>query len=151
MMSKYSIDFLHIWPGTQGTRSRTKDFRSRLELQRSVVETAVFAQWLHSSRDVSNLHYARWKGGKGEVDMVSPRSWCVEIKWSDRFFDNPSELKSLDEFLQKSKHSEVPSVTTRTKRGSKRLASGNSVEFLESAIYCYTVGHNLISGREKLR
>ena len=51
----------------------------------SLVETAVFAQWFHSSF-VQQLYYARWKDG--EVDIVGLSSdfkpkWAVEVKWSD--------------------------------------------------------------------
>lgn len=36
----------------------------------NIVETAIYAQWMH--RENTRLHYARWKMGRneGEVDMV---------------------------------------------------------------------------------
>ena len=66
-----------------------------------MVETAVFAQWMHNEN--ISLRYARWKlgGAEGEVDMVSIDSlkqkakWCLEIKWSNRYIQKPHELKSL--------------------------------------------------------
>lgn len=69
----------------------------------SMVETAVFSQWLH--RDWVQAYYARWSTNKGgEVDLIfldrylKPAS-AVEIKWSDRFFERPEELVSLYKFV----------------------------------------------------
>ncbi len=54
-----------------------------------LVETAVYAQYLH--REHEFLRYANWKIGKeeGEVDLIQVSrnfqevQWAVEIKWSD--------------------------------------------------------------------
>ncbi|MCL7489460.1 MAG: ATP-binding protein [Desulfobulbaceae bacterium] len=61
----------------------------------SLAETAVFSQWLHSE---GPLHYARWK--EGEIDIVNIDSeqnanWMVEVKWSDRFYSRPKDLKNV--------------------------------------------------------
>ena len=71
------------------------------EMLGSMVETAIFAQWLQ--RDYANIYYANWKDGRklGEVDMVGidiahqKPNWCVEIKWSDRYVNKVSELKKI--------------------------------------------------------
>src|SRR5690606_19751493 len=72
----------------------------------NMVETVVLSQWLH--REQLDLTYARWKEGRkeGEVDLVlvdgktfKPK-WGMEIKWSNRYFDKPHELKSLMEFCK---------------------------------------------------
>ena len=67
----------------------------------NMVETAVLSQWMH--RENLDLTYARWKDGRneGEVDLVLVDNkkfkpvWGVEIKWSNRYFEKPQELKSL--------------------------------------------------------
>ena len=62
-----------------------------------MVETTVFAQWM--PRLSANISYANWKNGRkdqGEVDIVGINpaklkpEWAVEIKWTDRFYDNPA-------------------------------------------------------------
>lgn len=67
----------------------------------NMVETAVLSQWMH--REKLDLTYARWKEGRfeGEVDLVLVDDkkykpvWGVEVKWSNRYFEKPNELKSL--------------------------------------------------------
>lgn len=114
----------------------------------NIVETAVVSQWLHSE-DFNKLFYARWKSG--EVDLVSigereEEKWCVEIKWSDRFFDRPEELKSLLQFAQRHRIKDVL-TTTIDKRGI-RIIGGINVEFIEASVYCYTVGRNNTEGKK---
>jgi len=109
-----------------------------------LTETAVFSQWFHDGNVTSKLHYARWNGG--EVDIISPDAfWIIEVKWSDRFFENPNELKSLLEFVKdkpKFKEREIL-VTTKTARGSKTVGDVTFI-FRPSSEYCYTVGKNLV-------
>ena len=111
-----------------------------------LVETGVFAQWFHSVH--SQLYYARWGGGGGEVDLVhlsrgsqSPQ-WAMEVKWSDRCVTDKSELKSLQRFL--AAHPACrPYVSTRTAHTTLDLA-GSEVSLIPSAAYCYYVGWNII-------
>ncbi|WP_313465692.1 ATP-binding protein [Stenotrophomonas sp.] len=113
-----------------------------------LVETAIYSQWQHSGR--TTLYYARW--GTGEVDIVSltgsgqQAQWAVEVKWSDRPFTNPSELKSCIEFLNKNKNinSNDMLITSRTKTGFLE-AGGYSFRFVPAAEYAYTLGMNLLS------
>lgn len=111
-----------------------------------LVETAVFSQWLHNDSYIESLHYARWK--KGEVDLVSldarqkPR-FAVEVKWSDRPWDDPREVKGLVEFARLHKLGRMPLVTTRTARGVKTV-DGVDVEFAPTSVHCYTVGRNTL-------
>jgi predicted AAA+ superfamily ATPase len=118
------------------------------EAMGALAETAVFAQWFHSHKNLS-LRYARWDGG--EVDIVyldpglqKPR-WLVEVKWSDAFFDRPSRLSSTLEFViaHEDTLSSIPTITTKTKAGIRKL-SGRDVEFIPAALYCYAVGRNII-------
>ena len=105
-----------------------------------IAETAVFAQWFHADL---NLHYARWRNG--EVDIVcldgqqSPH-WCVEVKWSDRHFQNPGLLKGLREFSLRHPRA-ILLATTRTEMGQRKPWYGSSVDFSPTSFYCYVVGH----------
>lgn len=115
-----------------------------------LVETAVFSQWLHNASFVDSLYYARWKSG--EVDLVSldpqqrPR-FAVEVKWSDRPFDDPKQIKGLLDFAKKHALNRAPLVTTRTKSGIKEMM-GVTVEFTPSSLHCYTVAKNTLERRK---
>ncbi|SFI58330.1 hypothetical protein SAMN05428978_101833 [Nitrosomonas sp. Nm34] len=106
-----------------------------------LVETAVFSQWLHNVTFVDSLYYARWK--RGEVDLVSldaqqrPR-FAVEVKWSDRPFEDPQQFKGLLEFSKKNPLTRIPLVTTYSMVGIKLMA-GIEVEFALSSLHCYAV------------
>jgi uncharacterized protein len=114
-----------------------------------VVETAVFAQWFHALN--ADLHYARWKDG--EVDIVQlgqrmkPR-WAVEVKWSDRYEENPADLTSLAEFCNKHPHCAC-AVTTRTKQSTKKMF-GVELDFIPASIYCYLLGYNIVKGKHRV-
>lgn len=113
-----------------------------------MVETAVYAQWF--PRQSTELRYANWRQGRqqGEVDLVGldisrqKPYWAVEIKWSDLFFKNPGDLKSLNYFLDSNKLTESL-VTTINEIGWKEM-NGKSLFFLPVACYAYTVGENTI-------
>jgi hypothetical protein len=96
-------------------------------------------------------YYARWKDG--EVDIVSVEgdhkaAWAVEVKWSDRSFDNPSSLRSLIAFCHQNDLKNV-TVTTKTKSGIKHEA-GIVMTFVPSSVYCYTVGRNVMTRPVKI-
>lgn len=113
-----------------------------------LAETAIFAQWFHSSG--SKLHYARWKDG-GEVDMVmlSPRTqkaiWAIEIKWSDRYCEHPGELESLIDYCVENELGEAL-VTSKTRIVSCTI-KGVLLKFTPVSLYCYTVGYNIIHNK----
>jgi predicted AAA+ superfamily ATPase len=104
-----------------------------------LVETAVFAQYLH--REHNFLRYANWKinDNEGEVDLIqlSPNFqkayWALEVKWSD----SPKSGK-LRYFMGKNKI-EKGVITSRTvfKDESDLLVVPNS-------IYAYVVGKNAL-------
>ena len=73
-------------------------------------------------------------------DNEESRDVVSEVKWSDRYFDKPAELKSLLYFMENN-HMERALVTSLTKRGVKQLRTVR-LEFIPSAIYAYTVGYN---------
>ncbi|WP_346238271.1 ATP-binding protein [Niabella insulamsoli] len=110
----------------------------------NMVETAVLSQWMH--RDNLDLTYARWKEGRneGEVDLVlvddkkfKPQ-WGVEIKWSNRYFEKPQELKSLLRFCTENKFSSA--LTTSIDAQGYQNVGGIQLTFLPSSIYTYNIG-----------
>ena len=110
-------------------------------------ETAIYSQWFHSNYP---LHYSRWKNG--EVDIVGlgneqKVSWAIEVKWTDRYFKKPTELKSLVKFCHVNNLDDVI-VTTLTKTGNVKVENIN-IEFIPTSIYCYTVGYNIIKGKKE--
>ncbi|MEE9294437.1 MAG: DUF4143 domain-containing protein, partial [Phycisphaerae bacterium] len=117
------------------------------EAMGALAETAVLAQWFHESS--ASIHYARWQ--KGEVDIVWLRKnkpkWAVEVKWSDRYYEKPAELKSLIAFCHANQIYN-PAVTTRTKQG-ELTVQNVCMHFVPASLYCYTVGYNLIRSRKK--
>lgn len=110
----------------------------------NMVETAVLSQWMH--RKKLDLKYARWKEGRneGEVDLVLIDDkkfkplWGVEIKWSNRYFEKPKELKSLISFC-KSNNFKNALVTSIDQSGEKQI--GNLIfSFLPASVYSYNIG-----------
>ena len=106
----------------------------------NLVETAIFSQWMHI--DWFEPYYARWKNG--EVDMVGLNNlnlkpnWALEIKWSNRYFDQPKELKSLYKFCLENKLNN-PIVTTIDKEGTKKHKE-LSIQYLPASAYAYSIG-----------
>ena len=114
-----------------------------------MVETAVYSQWF--PRQGVELRYANWRQGKqqGEVDIVGLNIakqkpyWAVEIKWSNQFYNNPGDLKSLSYFMEKNDLNSAV-VTSITGEGTKEL-NGLVLHFIPVACYAYTVGENTIN------
>ena len=112
----------------------------------ALVETAIISQWFHYEK-ISSVHYARWKDGEVDivvldgVTLVSAR----EVKWSDRFYNSPGELKSLLVFAEKNKLSKA-SVTTRTIFGKKQV-NGVHLNFVASAFHCYVLGKIVLESK----
>lgn len=69
-------------------------------------------------------------------------TWALEIKWSNRFFDKPSELKSLQQFCEKN-NLKSALVTTVDKEGNIRYKDIDYT-FLPAAMYAYVVGLNTL-------
>jgi hypothetical protein len=111
----------------------------------NMVETALLSQWMH--REKLDLTYARWKDGRteGEVDLVLVDDkkykpvWGVEIKWSNRYFEKPKELKSLIQFC-KANMFEKALVTSINQTGEKKIEN-ILLSFLPASIYCYNIGN----------
>ena len=120
----------------------------------SMVETAIFAQWIQGGK--SDFYYANWVKGreKGEVDIVwvdqaTQKAFSLaEIKWTDRYVENPTELKSLYRFLENNRDIRKIIVTTKTKLGVYNLPNGN-ILFVPSAIYAYWISAFLFKNKKR--
>ncbi len=110
----------------------------------NMVETAIYSQWFH--RFWQTPYYSRWKNG--EVDIVGLRkdnlkpAWAVEIKWSNRFFNNPNELKGLNSFSNKNKLSRV--IITTIDITSEKKINNITYDYIPSSLYCYTIGRRTL-------
>ena len=110
----------------------------------NMVETAILSQWMH--REQLDLTYARWKEGRkeGEVDLVlvDDKSykpiWGVEIKWSNRYYDKPQELKSLISFCNENSFSSA--VTTSIDKLGLKEIENLKFTILPASIYAYNIG-----------
>lgn len=110
----------------------------------NMVETAILSQWMH--REQLDLTYARWKEGRkeGEVDLVlvDDKSykpvWGVEIKWSNRYYNKPQELKSLISFCKENKF-ESAVATSIDQLGMKEIED-LKLTFIPASIYAYNIG-----------
>ncbi len=117
------------------------------ELLGHMVETAIFAQWMH--RDWFTPFYARWQNG--EVDMIGldpaklKPEWALEIKWSNASYDNPGDLKSLIHFCGKNRLDSAM-VTTIDKEGQKKVGD-ITIHFVPAAVYAYQVGNNTLDAK----
>jgi predicted AAA+ superfamily ATPase len=114
----------------------------------NMVETAIFSQWIH--REWFTPYYARWKNG--EVDMVGldqknlKPQWALEIKWSNRFFNKPHELKSIINYCKKNRLTSAL-VTTIDKEG-KFIVDDITLYFVPASIYAYVVGNNTLQQKQ---
>jgi predicted AAA+ superfamily ATPase len=114
----------------------------------NMVETAILSQWMH--RENLDLTYARWKDGRneGEVDLVLVDDkkfkpvWGVEIKWSNRYFSKPNELKSLIQFCKINQFDNAL-VTSIDKIGMKET-NALKITFVPASIYAYNIGDNTL-------
>lgn len=104
-----------------------------------LVETAVFAQYLH--RDHQYLRYANWKknGKEGEVDLVQlsrnfeSADWAVEVKWSDSF-----KVDKLKYFMGNNGIKKGV-ITSKTK-----FLDGDDLLIVPSSVFSYIIGKNAL-------
>jgi len=123
------------------------------DLMGNMVETAIYSQWMH--REWFKPWYARWTQGRlhGEVDMVGldekkfKPNWALEIKWSNRYFERPNELKSILWFCNKN-NLDTALITTIDKEGIIDY-EGIKLVFVPAAIYAYVIGRNTIEQKRK--
>ncbi len=123
-----------------------------------LVETAVFSHLFHLIKKPEALYYARWNSK--EVDLVLPDETgtkvesAIEIKWSDKPYDNLSEIEGLLDFAQKHDiGNENGGITclTKSKFGHKSVRN-RLVMFLPTSLFCFEWGKVLNSNdfRESL-
>jgi hypothetical protein len=73
--------------------------------------------------------------------------WAIEIKWSNRYFEEMGELKSLMQFCENNKLKSAL-VTTIDKEGIKEY-KGVKLTFVPAALYAYLVGSNTIDQKQR--
>jgi predicted AAA+ superfamily ATPase len=115
-----------------------------------LAETAIWAQWMHS-RTTSCLHNARWREGRQEMevelvalDEASQKPLlAANISWSDQPQESKNHFRSLLDFTNKHQLRRLPLITTRGHNGITNM-EGIDVQFIPTALYCYTISRNLI-------
>ena len=114
----------------------------------AIVETAIFSQWMQRISFIP--YYARWKNGEVDLVNISRKTnkpdWAVEIKWSNRYFEAPNELKSLASFCEENNLAQALS-TTIDKTGIK-VFSNIQIQYLPAAVYAYNVGKNTLESQK---
>ncbi len=111
----------------------------------SLVETAIFAQWMH--REWFTPYYANWR--QGEVDMVGLSRktqkpiWAIEIKWSNTPARDSRKLKSLLTFCRTNKINRAMVTTIDVEMRAE--VEGVLLHFVPASSYAYTVGMNTLT------
>ncbi|CAM2157172.1 ATP-binding protein [Pararobbsia alpina] len=111
-----------------------------------LTETAIFSQWQHSDR--AELYYARWSSG--EIDIVSldgarqSPTWMVEVKWSDRPYQDRSLLRNCVEFARMHPEMHRPLFVTTKTISATATYQDIAFRFQPSSLYAYTLGANIL-------
>lgn len=104
-----------------------------------LVETAIFAQYLH--RDHQYLRYASWKSGTeaGEVDLIQINQnfqgvhWALEVKWSDTI-----RAGKLKQFMTNNKL-DKGIITSKTS-----FENYSDLLIVPNSVYAYVVSKNAL-------
>jgi len=118
----------------------------------SLIETALFCQFLHDENTMRYLHYAHWRGRtEGEVDFVGMNNrfkaeFCIEAKWSDRFIEKPYELKSLIHFCKKTGVNRA--IVTSKSSTADITYDGVRLQFFPSSLVIFMIGQGMLENRE---
>ncbi|QQR98563.1 MAG: ATP-binding protein [Sphingobacteriales bacterium] len=71
----------------------------------NIVESAIYAQYYHQRYILKNIYYARWNEGEVDVVILDPiyqkPYFALEIKWSNRFAEDPKQLRKILNFCNK--------------------------------------------------
>ncbi len=114
----------------------------------AIVETAIFSQWMQRTSFIP--YYARWKNGEVDLVNISRKTnrpdWAVEIKWSNRFFEAPNELKSLAAFCFE--NSLTQALTTTIDKTGVKEYNDIKMQYLPAAVYAYNVGKNTLESHK---
>ena len=108
----------------------------------NMVETAIVSQVATS---MSTVYYARWQNGEVDLAFLSNHKVrsCAEVKWSNRYFDRPEELKSLLTFCKK--HAATPTVVTTVDKSGVKEIDGVKINFYPASLYGYVASEALVS------
>lgn len=112
-----------------------------------LVETALIAQRFQQSM---HLNFARWGRSDYEVDLVESSNLlkpvsALEIKWSDKFANNPKALKGLIKFSNLNK---LPVVVASTRTKFANATIGNiDIRQYPAAVLAFHFGINAVRGR----
>ncbi len=113
----------------------------------AIVETAIFSQWMQRTSFIP--YYARWKNGEVDLINISRKTnkpdWAVEIKWSNRFFEAPNELKSLAAFCEE--NNLIQALCTTIDKFAVKKYNNIEIQFLPAAVYAYNVGKNTLESQ----
>ncbi len=111
-----------------------------------MVETAIFAHFYHHPDVLRRLYYARWPGG--EVDMVQlddktqkPVS-ATEIKWSNRFIEDPTLLQKTRRFCQNNGLDNC--LVTTIDKNQEIKEEGFTFHFVPASVFCWYIGKNVL-------
>lgn len=114
----------------------------------AIVETAIFSQWMQRTQFIP--YYARWKNGEVDLVNISRKTnrpdWALEIKWSNRYFEAPNELKSLTTFCQENKL--VMALATTIDKSGVKEYNNIQIQYLPASIYAYNVGRNTLESQK---
>lgn len=72
--------------------------------------------------------------------------WAVEAKWSDRFVQDAAKLKNSLRFCRSNGLQNM--LVTSKKAKALKWMGDVKVEFVPASEYCYTVGYNLVMGKQ---
>lgn len=111
-----------------------------------LAETAVFSHFFHLA-EYLNPYYASWKNGEIDLvimDVLGKPIGAVEIKWSDRPPENPSQLRALLSFGEENQlgSSKKLICCTLTRPGSQTYGS-KEVMFCPTSFFCLLHGQFL--------
>jgi uncharacterized protein len=115
------------------------------ETMGAMAETAIYGQWMHRANFTP--YYARWS--RGEVDMIGLNqknlqpAWALEIKWSDKVYQEPSRLKSLVHFCGENNLKQA--LVTTIHHHEVKMVGELEITFIPCSTYAYTVGLNTIN------
>jgi len=105
-----------------------------------LVETAVFAQYLH--REHAYLRYARWKDGEVDLIQISRNMqrvwWALEVKWSNS--PKPDKLK----YFMRKNDLKKGILTSK-----EVFEDTDDLLIVPNSIYAYVVGKNALDRLEK--
>ncbi len=118
-----------------------------------LVETAVFSHFFHFA-EYLNPYYASWKNGEVDLvimDVLGKPFQAVEIKWSDRPIENPSQLRALLSFAEENRLG-VSSDSKRLicctlSRFTSRKYGDREIVFRPTSVFCLAYGKYLESPR----